>query len=145
MLGTRTETSCSACGGGGPENSYSKGLGRSGFGQDQAQSGDTDDVVVTELQWRDIFVIVPDPSRAHPLVRGLRQAAVPVAVVDQRTATARDWEDLTLARTDRVTVTDYDCVRGLERQVVVGVGESVGQTAGHVSEYWSAGLGGYTI
>ena len=79
---------------------------------------------MTELQWRDIFVIVPDPSRAHPLVRGLRQAAVPVAVVDQRTATARDWEDLTLARTDRVTVTDYDCVRGLERQVVVGVGKS---------------------
>ena len=78
---------------------------------------------MTELQWRDIFVLVPDPSRADPLVRGLRQAAVPVAVVDRSTATAGDWEDLALARTDRVTVTDYDCVRGLERRVVVGVGE----------------------
>ena len=77
---------------------------------------------MTELQWRDIFVLVLLPSRADPLVRGLRQAAVPVAVVDQSTATAGDWEDLALARTDRVTVTHYDCVRGLERQVVVGVG-----------------------
>ena len=66
---------------------------------------------------------MPDPSRADPLVRGLRQAAVPVAVVDQSTATAGDWEDLALARTDRVTVTDYHCVRGLERRVVAGVGE----------------------
>ena len=81
---------------------------------------------MTELQWRDIFVLVPDPSDADRLVRGLRQAAVPVAVVDWITATAGDWEDLALARTDRVTVTDHDCVRGLERQVVVGVGEGGG-------------------
>ena len=89
---------------------------------------------MTELQWRDVLVIVPVPSdadplvrglrQADPLVRGLRQAAVPVAVVDQSTATAGDWEDLALARTDRVTVTDYHCVRGLERRVVVGVGVS---------------------
>ena len=78
---------------------------------------------MTELQWRDIFVLVPDPSRADPLVRGLRLAAMPVAVVDRSTATAGDWEDLALARTDRVTVTHRDCVRGLERRVVVGVGE----------------------
>ena len=80
---------------------------------------------MTELQWRDIFVLVRTPSRADPLVRGLRQAAVPVAVVDRSTATAGDREDLALARTDRVTVTDHDCVRGLERQVVVGVGKGL--------------------
>ena len=78
---------------------------------------------MTELQWRGIFVLVPVPSRADPLVRGLRQAAVPVAVVDRRTATAGDREDLALARTDRVTVTHRHCVRGLERRVVVGVGQ----------------------
>ena len=77
---------------------------------------------MTELQWRDVFLLMPSPSLSDPLVRGLRQAAVPVAVVDRNTATAGDRKDLALARTDRVTVTHYDCVRGLERQVVVGVG-----------------------
>ena len=78
---------------------------------------------MTELQWRDVFVFVPAPSLAEPLVRKLRQAAVPVAVVDRSTSTSGDYEDLALARTDKVTVTHQDCVRGLERRVVVGVGE----------------------
>ncbi|XP_070183023.1 uncharacterized protein [Littorina saxatilis] len=64
-------------------------------------------------------------SRASDLVRGLRDEGLPVCVLGQqdwRHNTAR-WErdvhDVAVAATDRVTVTRYNYVQGLERRVVV--------------------------
>ena len=87
------------------------------------QSGDADDVSGADLQWRDVVLLCPSPSRAAGLFQGLTQAHIPVAVVDS-TATPGEIEDLAAALTDQVTITDIDCVRGLERRVVVGVGGS---------------------
>ena len=88
------------------------------------QSGDADDVSGADLQWRDVFILCGRPSRAAGLFQGLTQAHIPVAVVDHSTATPGDIDDLAAALTDQVTITDRYCVRGLERRVVVGVGES---------------------
>ena len=63
-----------------------------------------------------------DPSGAGPLRRGLEAEGVPLEVIDRRTATATDLHRMATALTDRVTVTDIGCVRGLERRVIVGVG-----------------------
>ncbi|XP_070207910.1 uncharacterized protein [Littorina saxatilis] len=64
-------------------------------------------------------------SRASGVVRGLRDEGLPVCVLgrqDLRHNTAR-WErdvhDVAVAATDRVTVTYYHWVQGLERRVVV--------------------------
>ena len=88
------------------------------------QSGDADDVSGADLQWRDVVLLCLSPSRAARLIQGLTQAHIPVAVVDHRTATPGEIEELAAALTDQVTITDSDCVRGLERRVVVGVGGS---------------------
>ena len=89
------------------------------------QSGDADDVSGADLQWRDVVLLCGDsPSPAAGLTQGLTQAHIPVAVVDHRTATPGEIEDLAAALTDQVTITDSNCVRGLERRVVVGVGGS---------------------
>ena len=90
------------------------------------QSGDADDVPCAGLEWRDMVIICVFPSRAAAgLTQGLRQRGVPVAVLEYRTATPQQLEDLGAALTDQVTVTDRVCVTGLERRVVVGVGGSV--------------------
>ena len=86
------------------------------------QSGDADDVSGADLQWRDVVLLCVSPSRAAGLFQGLTQAHIPVAVLDHRTATPGEYEALGAALTDQVTITDIDCVRGLERRVVVGVG-----------------------
>ena len=87
------------------------------------QSGDADDVPCAGLEWRDMVIICLQPPRdAAGLTQGLRQRGVPVAVLDYSTATPQQLEDLGAALTDQVTVTDWLCVTGLERRVVVGVG-----------------------
>ena len=88
------------------------------------QSGDADDVSGADLQWRDVLLLCNRPATAAGLLLGLIQADIPVAVVDSRTATQGEIEDLAAALTDQVTITDSACVRGLERQVIVGVGGS---------------------
>ena len=85
------------------------------------QSGDADDVSGADLQWRDVVLLCPSPSSAAGLFQGLTQAHIPVAVVDYSTATPGEIDDLAAALTDQVTITDSDCVSGLERRVVVGV------------------------
>ena len=87
------------------------------------QSGDADDVSGADLQWRDVVLLCDFPSRAAGLFQGLTQAHIPVAVVEYITATPGEIEDLAAALTDQVTITDSVCVSGLERRVVVGVGE----------------------
>ena len=90
------------------------------------QSGDADDVSGADLQWRDVLILCHTPSSAAGLRQGLTQAHIPVAVVDFITATPGEYEDLAAALTDQVTITQLDCVTGLERRVVVGMGVSIG-------------------
>ena len=97
------------------------------------QSGDADDVSGADLQWRDVVLLCVSPSSAAGLIQGLTQAHIPVAVVDINTATPGEIEDLAAALTDQVTITDSDCVRGLERRVVVGVGGSGADRMDHMS------------
>ena len=54
------------------------------------------------------------------MVLGLQQCGVPVLAVD-RHSSQRDLEDLALGITNRVYVTDYNSISGLERRVVVGM------------------------
>ena len=86
------------------------------------QSGDADDVPRAGLEWRDMVLLCGDPSRATDLTQGLTQAGVPVAVVDYKTATPRQLEDLGAALTDQVILSNVVYAGGLERQVVVGFG-----------------------
>ncbi|XP_070207885.1 uncharacterized protein [Littorina saxatilis] len=93
----------------------------------------------TPLSYRDVFILTRSSelqddieddagqvtSRASGVVRGLRDEGLPVCVLgyqEFRHNRAR-WEryvhDLAVAATDRVTVTDYGWVQGLERRVVV--------------------------
>ena len=82
-------------------------------------------------------------SRASGFVRGLRGGGVPVCVLEasgrvgdsgsdsvmtsgsgsgrvvDRTGWERRVADVALSRTDRVTVSEWECVQGLERRVVV--------------------------
>lgn len=58
-------------------------------------------------------------SKAIGLVQGLRDRNVPVQVVDSNDEVA--IRDMALAAHDKVTVTHWDVVRGLERKVVVVV------------------------
>ena len=77
-------------------------------------------LLVAGLKWKDVFILSEYPSHTTPFVEGLKQASVPVVVVENDTATENDCNDLAAAVTDKVTIADYDCVRGLERRVVVG-------------------------
>ena len=67
-------------------------------------------------------MVCDDPSDAGPLRHGLQAEGVPLEVIDEKTATATDLHRMAMALTDRVTVTDRECVSGLERRVIVGVG-----------------------
>ncbi|KAK7089165.1 hypothetical protein V1264_024226 [Littorina saxatilis] len=89
--------------------------------------------------YRDVFIITRSSelqddieddagrvtSRASGVVRGLRDEGLPVCVLGNQDVihnTARcerDHKDVAVAATDRVTVTRYDYVQGLERRVVV--------------------------
>ncbi|XP_070206605.1 uncharacterized protein [Littorina saxatilis] len=93
----------------------------------------------TPLSYRDVFIITRSSelqddikddagqvtSRASGVVRGLRDEGLPVCVLglqDVRHNRARweiDVDDMAVAATDRVTVTHYSWVQGLERRVVV--------------------------
>ena len=66
------------------------------------------------------------PSAAGPLNCGLQAEGVPLEVIDRRTATATDFHSMAMALSDRVTITDSECVRGLERRVIVGVEGRIG-------------------
>ncbi|XP_070183021.1 uncharacterized protein [Littorina saxatilis] len=64
-------------------------------------------------------------SRASGVVRGLRDEGLPVCVLGEQdlrhnwARCERDLHDVAVAATDRVTVTDWCWVQGLERRVVV--------------------------
>ena len=69
-----------------------------------------------------MLVLCDDPGDDVGVVRGLRHEGIPLRVV-----TRRDSDDaireVALAERNHVTVTDCQTVSGLERRVVVGVGE----------------------
>lgn len=89
------------------------------------------------LHYRDVFVLTMSKelcddrtdqtgnvtSHACGFVRGLRDSNVAVCVLDRKGTDIekleRDVADMAVARTDRVTVADFDFVKGLERKVVV--------------------------
>ncbi|XP_070184187.1 uncharacterized protein [Littorina saxatilis] len=93
----------------------------------------------TPLSYRDVFIITRSSelqddieddagqvtSRASGVVRGLRDEGLPVCVlggqdwIHNRARWERDVDDVAVAATDRVTVTDSRWVQGLERRVVV--------------------------
>ncbi|XP_070207999.1 uncharacterized protein [Littorina saxatilis] len=95
----------------------------------------------TPLSYRDVFIITRSSelqddikdaagqvtSRASGVVRGLGDEGLPVCVLGEqdwrhnRARVERDVHDVAVAATDRVTVTHYDYVQGLERRVVVMV------------------------
>ncbi|XP_070210200.1 uncharacterized protein [Littorina saxatilis] len=91
------------------------------------------------LSYRDVFILTRSSelhddakddagnvtSPASGVVRGLRDAGVPVCVLAQQDAQQnkaqrkKDVESVALAKEDEVTVTHYGDVQGLERRVVV--------------------------
>ncbi|KAL8597951.1 hypothetical protein ACOMHN_063847 [Nucella lapillus] len=74
------------------------------------------------LQYRDVIILCHDVPRADvAMVRRLLQGGVPVRVTSYPPSPA-DEEELALAATDVVMVTDWRSVRGLERRVVVALG-----------------------
>ncbi|KAL8606480.1 hypothetical protein ACOMHN_037711 [Nucella lapillus] len=74
------------------------------------------------LQYRDVIILCPGEPRADSVtVRRLRQGGVPVRVTSSPPSPA-DEEELALAVTDIVMVTDWKNVTGLERRVVVVLG-----------------------
>ncbi|KAL8623152.1 hypothetical protein ACOMHN_003756 [Nucella lapillus] len=74
------------------------------------------------LQYRDVFILCYDVPRADvAMVRRLRQGGVPVRVTSSPPS-PDDVEELALAVTDVVMVTNWRSVPGLERRVVVALG-----------------------
>ncbi|KAL8602626.1 hypothetical protein ACOMHN_017362 [Nucella lapillus] len=74
------------------------------------------------LQYRDVIILCRDVPRADvAMVRRLRQGGVPVRVTSDPPS-PDDVEELALAVTDVVMVTDWRYVTGLERRVVVVLG-----------------------
>ena len=51
---------------------------------------------------------------------------MPLEMIDSNTATSTDLHRMVMALTDQVTVTDNECVRGLERCIIVGVEGCIG-------------------
>ena len=76
----------------------------------------------SSLQYRDTLVLCDGPSDDVGVVRGLRQEKIPVKVVARRDDDDA-IRDVALAESNCVTVTDCHTVSGLERRVVVGLGE----------------------
>ncbi|KAL8602586.1 hypothetical protein ACOMHN_017559 [Nucella lapillus] len=74
------------------------------------------------LQYRDVIILCHDVPRADvAMVRRLLQGGVPVRVTSSPPS-PDDEEELALAATDVVMVTDWLSVPGLERRVVVALG-----------------------
>ena len=87
------------------------------------------------MAYRDVFVLVGSAglqddagsvtSAASGVVQGLRAAGIPVCVLKwkDREDDRAGWEgrlaDVAVARTDWVTVADWESVQGLERRVLV--------------------------
>ena len=74
------------------------------------------------LQWRDVIIMCYKPSNTVGLVHGLNSRGIPVGILE-RNSPEEDVCDVALARTDQVTLTDYETVSGLERRIVVGITE----------------------
>ncbi|KAL8617805.1 hypothetical protein ACOMHN_044905 [Nucella lapillus] len=92
------------------------------------------------LQYRDVIILCEDVPRADvAMVRRLRQGGVPVRVTSSPPS-PDDEEELALAATDVVMVTDWRSVTGLERRVVVALGpgrygwnlEAMSRCSGHL-------------
>ncbi|XP_025112559.1 uncharacterized protein LOC112575149 [Pomacea canaliculata] len=67
------------------------------------------------LQWRDVMILDwDDVSYNSGMVEGLQEAGIPVRVMKDD-----DMDDVATARSDVVWVADGNCVRGLERKVIV--------------------------
>ncbi|KAL8582827.1 hypothetical protein ACOMHN_033162 [Nucella lapillus] len=74
------------------------------------------------LQYRDVIILCRDVPRADvAMIRRLRQGGVPVRVTSDPPS-PDDVEELALAATDVVMVTDRRSVPGLERRVVMVLG-----------------------
>lgn len=94
-----------------------------------------------DLQYRDILLICRNPTNDIGLVKGLRGGGIPLKVVAESdmdnaqlhddsiphnaTPTSRDdvIESLALATNDEMIVTSYKVVQGLERRIVIGMGD----------------------
>ncbi|KAL8583558.1 hypothetical protein ACOMHN_028329 [Nucella lapillus] len=77
------------------------------------------------LQYRDVIILCYYVPRADvAMVRRLRQGGVPVRVTSDPPS-PDDVEELALAATDVVMVTDRQYVPGLERRVVMVLGPGV--------------------
>ncbi|XP_025111720.1 uncharacterized protein LOC112574706 [Pomacea canaliculata] len=88
------------------------------------------------LQWRDVLVLNWDYFSDSPgIVTGLQQAGIPVRVMNDD-----DIEDLATARSDVVWVAGGECVRGLERKVVVCVQYDIRSLFGDVTRSLSSRL-----
>lgn len=86
------------------------------------------------VQYRDVLVVCNNPrdyqldssgqvrSPASGLVRGLRERGFPVHVVE-RFESSSDIRIMALALENKVTVANWKTVQGLERKVVVIVGD----------------------
>ena len=100
----------------------------------------------TPLQYRDVLVLYDESYVTSPdsFVRGLRDKGVPVCELERidrvgggtrvgsrvsgvaavdRAGWERRVRDVSVSRTDRVTVAEWRCVQGLERRVVVWVAD----------------------
>lgn len=95
----------------------------------------------SDLQYRDVLLICRNPTNDIGLVKGLRAGGIPLKVVaesDMDNATLRDdstphdatptsrdevIESLALAKDDKMIVTSYKVVQGLERRIVIGMGD----------------------
>ncbi|KAL8597213.1 hypothetical protein ACOMHN_051526 [Nucella lapillus] len=78
-----------------------------------------------DLQYRDVIILCHYVPRADvAMVRCLLQGGVPVRVTSSPPS-PDDVEELALAATDVVMVTDWHYVPGLERRVVVALGAGV--------------------
>ena len=95
------------------------------------------------MEYRDVLLVCHNPAENLKLVAGLRQARIPLQVVTEfesddadsddedesgATAVARKARDdaivnLALAQENKMTVTAYKVVQGLERRVVIGTGK----------------------
>lgn len=84
------------------------------------------------LQKKDVLVLCDNPrddetddsghvTPATAVVRGLRSRGFPVLVVKEGSP-EESYRDVALAKSDVITVTHYSVVMGLERMVVVGMG-----------------------
>nr|KAG5711423.1 hypothetical protein BaRGS_025850 [Batillaria attramentaria] len=78
---------------------------------------------VSDLEYRDVLVVCSDPTDEKQMIVGLRSSGIPVRVVPAG-ANEDDVRRLALAEKNEVVVTVYTVVSGLERRILVGVGDN---------------------